>query len=45
EKCAVDLLEDRRLHVTFDKLQRAVTPGQFIVLYDSDVVLGGAVIE
>lgn len=34
-----------RVHVKFDKPQRAVTPGQFIVFYDGDVVIGGAMIE
>ena len=45
EACTVQVLEDGRLHVKFEKPQRAVTPGQFIVFYDGDVVLGGAVIE
>ncbi len=45
ETCEVIVGEDGRLHVTFDKPQRAVTPGQFIVFYDGDVVIGGAVIE
>ncbi|MDD5019893.1 MAG: tRNA 2-thiouridine(34) synthase MnmA [Candidatus Omnitrophica bacterium] len=31
-----------RLRVGFDDAQRAVTPGQFIVFYDHDMVLGGA---
>lgn len=30
------------LRVTFDRPQRAVTPGQFVVLYDRDNCLGGA---
>ncbi len=45
EQCEVKILDDSRLNVKFDKPQRAVTPGQFIVFYDGDVVIGGAVIE
>ncbi len=33
------------LEVRFEKTQRAVTPGQFVVLYDGDEVLGGGVIK
>jgi tRNA-specific 2-thiouridylase len=33
-----------RLCVTFDKPQRAVTPGQAVVLYDGDAVIGGGTI-
>jgi tRNA-specific 2-thiouridylase len=32
------------IHVTFDELQRAITPGQAAVLYDNDVVIGGGTI-
>jgi len=34
-------LELGRIHVRFDVPQRAVTPGQALVLYNGDVVLGG----
>jgi len=36
---------DGRLYVRFDEPQRAVTPGQALVCYDGDVVIGGGVIE
>jgi tRNA-specific 2-thiouridylase len=37
--------EEDRLRVTFDEPQRAVTPGQALVCYEGDVVVGGGVIE
>ncbi|MHB9291817.1 putative tRNA-uridine 2-sulfurtransferase [Hollandina sp. SP2] len=37
-------VEADRIQVDFDKPQRAVTPGQAVVLYDGDVVLGGGTI-
>ena len=30
-----------KAHVRFDVLQRDITPGQFLVLYDGDILLGG----
>lgn len=41
--CAV--LKDGILHVQFKQPQRAVTPGQSIVLYRENLVIGGGVIE
>ena len=38
------LLGEDRMRVTFDKPQRAATPGQAVVLYDGDAVLGGGTI-
>jgi len=32
------------LHIEFEKPQRAITPGQAVVLYDGDVVVGGGTI-
>ncbi len=37
--------KDGRWIITFRKPQRAVTPGQFCVLYEDDMVAGSAVIE
>ncbi len=33
------------IRVRFDDAQRAVTPGQSVVLYDGDMVVGGGTIE
>jgi len=37
--------EEGVVRVTFDEPQRAITPGQSVVFYDGDVVLGGAIIR
>ncbi len=37
-------LPHERLHVRFARPQRDVTPGQYLVLYDGEVTLGGGVI-
>jgi tRNA-uridine 2-sulfurtransferase len=44
EPCEVSVDDDGSLTVRFDRSQRAVTPGQSVVLYDGDACLGGAVI-
>lgn len=44
EPCTVTVRDDGTLYVRFTRPQRAVTPGQSLVLYDGDVCLGGAVI-
>ncbi|MHC4697829.1 MAG: tRNA 2-thiouridine(34) synthase MnmA [Planctomycetota bacterium] len=35
-------LSDNKVRVVFDRPQRAITPGQAVVFYDGDTVLGGA---
>ena len=43
-ECTVRMIDDDTLECTFDEPQRAVTPGQALVLYDGEYVLGGGVI-
>jgi len=45
ERCRARVRGDGRLEAVFERPQRAVTPGQSLVLYDGDACLGGAVIE
>jgi len=37
--------DGEHLHVEFDEPERAISPGQAVVLYDGEIVLGGATIE
>ena len=39
------LVRDNRLHVSFDQPQRALTPGQSVVLYQGTNCLGGGIID
>jgi len=45
EPCQVSVEDSGHLLVRFERPQRAVTPGQSVVLYQGDACLGGAVIE
>ena len=41
----VEPLDATHFRLRFDNAQRAVTPGQSVVLYEDDAVLGGGIIE
>ena len=43
-KCHVKYLDDKTIELTYDKA-KAVTPGQFCVLYNGDLVIGGGIID
>lgn len=44
QPCTAEQTGPDTLRVTFDRPQRAITPGQAVVLYDGDTVVGGGTI-
>ena len=45
QPATVEQLSEDKLRIEFDEPQRAITPGQSVVLYDGDYVVGGGVID
>ena len=43
--CEIDKIEDDSIEIFFGQKQWAITPGQSVVVYESNVCLGGAIIE
>ncbi|OPJ57290.1 tRNA 2-thiouridine(34) synthase MnmA [Alkalithermobacter paradoxus] len=37
--------KNNKIRIVFDEPQRAITPGQSVVIYDNDIVVGGGIIE
>jgi len=44
QPCTAEQIGPDALRIVFDQPQRAITPGQSVVLYDGDYVMGGGVI-
>ena len=45
QTCTIESIENGVVSVAFKEPQRAITPGQSIVFYDEDHVLGGGIID
>ena len=45
QPATVEQLSEDKIRIEFDEPQRAITPGQSVVLYDGDYVVGGGVID
>jgi tRNA-specific 2-thiouridylase len=43
--CVIDAVDGSTVSITFDEPQRAITPGQSVVFYDREEVLGGAILN
>ncbi len=43
--CSLMILDDRHFKVDFKEPQRSITPGQSVVLYQGNVILGGGIID
>lgn len=44
QPATIEVIGEDRVRVTFDEPQRAATPGQAVVFYDGDTVLGGGTV-
>lgn len=44
-KAVISPLDEDRVRIDFDQPQRAITPGQSVVFYQNDILIGGGIIE
>lgn len=42
--CSIEKIDDNNIKVIFDEPVKSATPGQSLVLYDNDILLGGGII-
>jgi len=45
QRCMIESIDDGQYRISFDQSQRAIAPGQSVVLYDGEKCLGGGIIE
>lgn len=43
--CTIEVIDNLHMKIVFDEPVRSATPGQSLVLYDNDILLGGGIIE
>lgn len=44
-ECTITIIDDTNMMITFAEPVRSATPGQSLVLYDNDILLGGGIIK
>jgi len=45
QSVTLEQIDENRMYLKFHQPQRAVTPGQSVVLYDGEICLGGGIID